>query len=206
MLNQNVIDDLKYARDLAQEGVNTPLVGGRIGLMWGILLAIVFFAQWAVLSKVLTIPVSNLIYFWIAFAVIGGAGTALLGRKAAEMEGAHSVGNKVDGTVWGMFSLMMGTLFLGVLLNVALNSGSPTLFSVMLPVGFAGQALAYGLVARISKIRWMNLAMLANCLCSIICFVFYGSVTVYLIGSIGVILTVVIPSLIIIKQEPNHDV
>ena len=103
-----------------------------------------------------------------------------------------------------MFSAMMMTLFVGIILKMVLSDGTPALFDLMLPVGFAGQGLAYGLVAKLSKFKWLQMVALVNFIVSAICFVAYGDVHIYLIGAVGIVLTVVIPSLITIKNEPKH--
>ena len=99
---------------------------------------------------------------------------------------------------------MMATLFLGTFLNILLVSQSYELFSLMLPVGFAGQGLAYGLVAKFSNLKWMKLLLAANFICSIVCFVTYGSVNIYLVGAIGIVLTVVVPSVVTMRLESSH--
>lgn len=40
MSSQQAIDNLNYATDLAKAGQQAPLVGGPIGLMWGLLLTV----------------------------------------------------------------------------------------------------------------------------------------------------------------------
>ena len=52
----------------------------------------------------------------------------------------------------------------------------------------------------------MQLVALINFIFSAVCFVAYGEVHIYVIGAIGIILTVVIPSIITIKNEPNYVV
>lgn len=101
---------------------------------------------------------------------------------------------------------MMMTLFVGIILKMALAGGTPALFDLMLPVGFAGQGLAYGLVAKLSGFKWVKMVAFVNFVVSAICFVAYGEVHIYLIGAVGIVLTVVIPSLITIKNEPKHVV
>ena len=204
MTEDTIIDDINYIKSIAEGGEQTPLIGGRIGLMWGVLIAIVFTVQWAILSQTLNIPAQNLLYVWIAFIVIGSLGCMVLGKNMSSMAGANSVANRADNYVWVMFSAMMMTLFVGIILKMVLSDGTPALFDLMLPVGFAGQGLAYGLVAKLSKFKWLQMVALVNFIVSAICFVAYGDVHIYLIGAVGIVLTVVIPSLITIKNEPKH--
>lgn len=151
MTNKQTLDDLTYLRDMASAGENAPLIGGSIGLMWGVLLTAIFTVQWAILSGAANIDPKNLLFFWLAFAIIGGAGSAILGRRMEQKPGARSTANQVDSAIWIMFAGMMGTLFIGVMLSNLLGSSTPALFDFIVIAGFAGQGMAYGTVAKISK-------------------------------------------------------
>jgi len=96
---------------LAKDGASTPLLGGRIGLMWGFLLALVFFGQWAILTKTLNIPPNNIGFLWLAFAIIGSIGSAVMGHKIDQKPGANSVANRIETYVWIMFSGYMARLW-----------------------------------------------------------------------------------------------
>ncbi len=50
MTRDEMLADLAYARTLAEEGRNAPLLGGAYLLFWGALNSIAFFAHWAVIE------------------------------------------------------------------------------------------------------------------------------------------------------------
>ena len=168
--------------------------------MWGILLTVTFFIQWGILSGTFNIDQQYLAFLWLGFALIGGAGLAILSRKVGARPGANSVANRVETYVWTMFAGMMATLFIGVVLNMVLNNGGYQLFDLILIVGFAGQGLAYGVVAKMSKISILHLASFVGFTASALCFAFYGDVKIYLIGSIACLFTIVAPSLLLMKK------
>ncbi len=201
MTKDQILADLDYASTIAKGGANTPLLGGRIGLMWGILLTLVFFGMWLILSDKINMPESYIGFMWLTFAVIGGAGSAIMGQQIDNKVGANSVANRVETYVWIMFSALMGTLFTGVVLNMFLNGGTAQLFDFIVIAGFAGQGLAYGVVAKLTGHKWIHLASLSGFIASTVAFVAYGQPHIYLIGSIGAILTIVVPSLISLKRE-----
>lgn len=203
MTTDQILDDLTYASKLAREGAETPLLGGRIGLMWGVLLSAIFTVQWAILSGVLAMPASNLGYFWAAFAIIGGIGSAVMGRKIEEKDGARSTANRVEKFVWIMFSAMMGSLFVGVILNILLSGGGVGLFSLMVVFGFAGQGFAYGVVSLVSDIKWLRLVSVASFATAAVSFALYDNVLIYLVGGVASIFTIVVPSLLTMKAEPQ---
>lgn len=206
MSKENIIADLDYASQLAKEGAETPLLGGPIGLLWGVLLTVTFFLQWAILSQTIALPLQSLAYLWLAFAVIGGVGCAVLGSRIDKKAGANSAANRVESYVWVMFAGMMATLFIGVVLNMIFQDGTARLFDLILIVGFAGQGLAYGVVAKMSKLKMLHAASFIGFAASALCFAFYGDVAIYLIGSVATLFTIIIPSLLVMKKAGGSNV
>lgn len=204
MTKDQILNDLHYATEIARGGESAPLLGGPIGLMWGLLLCFVFAMQWAIMSGVIGLPQMSIMYLWLGFAVIGGVGSAILGRKIDSKDGAHSAANRVESYVWIMFAAMMGSLFVGIVLNQLLGNGDTRLFDLMVIIGFAGQGLAYGVVAKMSGLKWVHMASFAGFTASAICFSAYGQVSIYLIAAIASVFTIVIPSLISMKAEVSH--
>ena len=204
MTKEQIIADLDYASALAKDGASTPLLGGRIGLMWGILLTLVFFGQWAILTKTLDISPNNIWFLWAALAIIGGAGSGVMGRKIDSKPGANSVANRVEAYVWIMYSGYMATLFVGVVLNMLIQKSGAQSFDYLVIAGFAGQGLAYGVVAKLTGLKWIHLASFAGFAASALCFSMFGTINMYLAASIATILTIVIPSLISLKKETQN--
>jgi len=124
-------------------------------------------------------PLDSLAILWVSFAVIGGLGVFILGRQADQKPGAQSVGNRVETYIWIMFSGMMGSLAAGIILNQLLSDGTYQLWDIMIVIGFAGQGLGYGVIAKISKLYWLHLASLAAFIFSAVCFVAYGQTHIY---------------------------
>lgn len=205
MSKENLLSDLDYASRLAKEGAETPLLGGPIGLLWGVLLTSIFFYQWGIISGRFGLPESTLAFAWVAFGVIGGLGSAVMGRKIDKQPGSNSAANRVESYVWTMFAGMLGSLFVGIIINMIFADGTYKLFDLVMIVGFAGQGLAYGVVAKMSKIRMLHFASFIGFTASAVCFSFYGQPIVYLIGSIATIFTVILPSLLLMKKaEGSH--
>ena len=129
---ESLMADLEQASRIAQEGENTPLVGGPIGLMWGVLIVLAFSIQYLILERILAFPGYSLAILWVSFAVIGGLGVFILGRQADQKPGAQSVGNRVETYIWIMFSGMMGSLAVGIILNQLLSDGTYQLWDICL--------------------------------------------------------------------------
>ena len=200
MTKEQILDDLNYATEIARSGKEAPLLGGPIGLMWGILLMLIFSGQFIILEKIWPIAPKFLIYMWIAFAVIGSFGSFLLGHKIETKVGANSTANKVEGYVWIMFAGLMASLALGVILNQVFNEGTHRLWDLIVVVGFAGQGLAYGVIAKLTGEKWLHATAFLSFMLSAICFSVYGNNTIYLIAAIGTIGSIIIPSFISMRK------
>ncbi len=202
---EDLMADLEYASQMARSGENSPLVGGPIGLMWGLLLSGTFLIQWGVLSGTLGWPQQSLGLLWLAFAIIGGLGCAIMGPKVARKPGAQSVANRVETYVWVMFTGMMATLFIGIMLSMLFGNGDYKLFDLMLIVGFSGQGLAYGVVAKMSKMTLLHIASFLGFMASAVSFMYFGTAEIYLIGSVATVFTIIIPSLLLMQKGGRSD-
>ena len=191
--------DLQEASRIAKAGEDLPLVGGPIGLMWGILITLVLGIHYMIITQVIPLPFQFLNALWIGFAVSGGIGSAVLGSKMDKKPGACSMANRVEQYVWIMFSAAMMSLAAGVILNLILGKGGYDLWAFMLIAGFAGQGLAYGVVAKLTGHGWLHFAALSSFTLAAITMSFYGQNTIYLIAAVGSFITVVIPSLLSMK-------
>ena len=80
------------------------------------------------------------------------------------------------------------------------NDGTYQLFDLIMIVGFAGQGLAYGVVAKMSKIKVLHLASFFGFTASATCFAFYGQVEVYLIAAVATLFTIIMPSVLLMNK------
>ena len=201
MTSQDILSDLENASRIAKAGEDMPLVGGSIGLMWGILITLIMAIHYLIITQTITLPFHTLNFIWIAFALTGGIGSVLLGQKADKKPGASSVANRVEQYVWVMFAAAMASLAVGVILNLILGKGSYELWSFILIAGFAGQGLAYGVIAKLTGHSWLHFATFGSFTLAAVAMSFYGQSIIYLIASIGAFITIVIPSLVTMKAE-----
>lgn len=196
---ETLMADLEEASRIAKSGENMPLVGGPIGLMWGVLLTGVFAIHYMILARILALPEWSFAVLWIGFAVAGGIGSATLGRSVGKKHGAYSTANRVENNIWVMFTAALGSLAFGVLLNILLAGGTHALWTIILIVGFAGQGLAYGVIAKMTGHGWLHYAAFSGFAMAAITMSFYNQDIVYLIAAIGSVFTIIIPSLLSMK-------
>ena len=191
--------DLEEASRIAKTGEEMPLVGGPIGLMWGVLITSVLAIHYMIMKQIIPVPLHNLNVLWIAFAVIGGTGSAILGRKLDKKPGAYSTANRVEQYVWVMFAASMASMAVGVILNLILGTGSYMSWAFVLVAGFAGQGVAYGVVAKLTGHGWLHFAAFASFTMAAVSMSFYGQDIIYLIAAIGSVFTIIVPSLLSMK-------
>ena len=197
MTQKDILADLEEASRIAKAGEDMPLLGSSIGLMWGILITFIFSYQYLILSGRIGVPEKTLIFAWIAFGIIGGIGSTILGIAADQKPGANSVNNRVESYVWTMFAGSMGALTVGVFLNMLFGGGNQTVWNTVLVFVFAGQGIAYGVVAKLTKLRLLHITSFASFTFSSLAFLFVDKVEVYLLAAIGAVVTIIIPNLIL---------
>ncbi len=200
MTSSKLLSDLENATRIAKDGEDTPLVGGPIGLWWGVLLTSTFAIHYLILTQILALPMWSFSILWIGFAILGGAGSSLLGRKVSKRAGAYSTANRVEQYVWIMFTAAMASLAVGVFLNLILGSGTHELWTLVLIFGFAGQGIAYGVTAKMTGQNWLHFAAFSGFTLAAITMSFYGDNIVYLIAAIGSVITIIIPSILSIRK------
>ena len=195
MTNEQTIDDLNYAAALAKSGNETPLMGGPIGLMWGILISATLFSHWAIINGVVSIGPQYLWALWLGFAAVGGIGSGILSRRLDTREGTNSMANQIEQALWIRFSAMAGSLWLGIVISMFMGTGSVALFDLVPIVMLAGQGLVYGVTAKFSNHQWLNHASWASYSSVLIAFSAYGQPHFYLVAAGAALVTVVLPSL-----------
>lgn len=203
MTKDQIMADLDYASQLAKDGANTPLLGGPIGLMWGILLTLILGYQYLILAQKISLPPESLAIAWIAYGGIGGIGSTILGRQIDRMPGANSVNNRVETYVWIMFVGGIAAVVAGSILNMTLGEGDQTTWNTVLIFAFAGQGMAYGIIAKLAKEKVLHIASFLSFTFAAVVFMLIHDPIIYLIGSIGAIVTIVIPNLLMGAQAKS---
>jgi len=189
--NEALMADLAEASRIAKTGEDMPLVGGPIGLMWGVLLTTILTFHYMIITQALAISQQNLLFFWLAFVIIGVIGSIILGKKLEKRPGAYSTANRVESYIWTMYGGMMGALSAGVFLNQLLGNGSYELWTLVVIFGFAGKLTGQG---------WLHFASFTSFAMAAMTMSFYNSAIIYLLAALGAFVTIVIPSIMSIRK------
>ncbi len=206
MTKSNILDDIDYVKTLAEEGKNAPMLGGRIGLWWGILLCMALFSHWATLRGISPLAVEMLGLIWLIFGVVGGIGAFILGRSLTYKPGASSVNNRVAEALWTGNTILLFVYSLSALFSAALGKTDYSIMDTIMPVAFGLYALTAYVLAKISSDKhYLIISSIALVFVPIGLFLL-GTPNLYLVAIIGIVLTSVIPSIIELRNEPKEIV
>jgi hypothetical protein len=195
-------DDIRYVRQLAESGVNAPLLGGRFMAWWGLLLTTAYVTHHFALAGRIGDGESVFAIVWIGFSVVGLLGQWLLVRTMPAKAGAGSAGNRASRTVWFAAAAAIGSMVLGCAVAAGTGAG-PAAFDWIVPVAFAVYACALIVTGALAKNR-VTIAAGVGAVAMVGLF----TATIlspdrYLLAAAGIAVTVLLPGLILLRAEPR---
>jgi len=204
MTKDQILADLDYVSTLAKEGANTPLLGGRIGLMWGCVLVPTLLITGLIHMKFIKVEPNFIGICWLAFGIIGGISTLVLGRSLDDKPGAYSVSNRVEQATWAGTTFLLFGMAIAVTYSVLVLSKPYWLFDMIMAVAFGTYVVNYYVIAKMTGVKSLYIPMLISFLLMIFIIIFIGQPFIYLIASAGVFITAIIPSYLSLKKEPSN--
>lgn len=204
MTRDQIFDDLNFARNIAEQGINTPLLGGRIGLMWGCLLAPTLLVHGLTLMGYIPLPQTYIGLLWLAFGVLGGLLTFILGRGIENKPGANSAINRVEQATWTATTLMLFGLAIGTSYSVLMMGKPYWLYDVIMAAAFGTYVINYYVLAKLSGMKRLYAPMMIAFILMVIMVVNLGQPFIYVLAAVGVVFTAVIPAYLSLKNEPKN--
>ncbi|HPF24821.1 MAG TPA: hypothetical protein PK417_15145 [Hyphomonas sp.] len=206
MSPQSLADDLAYIRDLAEAGQKAPLLGGRFLAWWGGLTTLAYFLHYAIVRDLFGWPETAFLVLWIGYAAIGLVGSmALQATVSHNKPGAASTGNRVTVRVWKSAGLMLGAYFLGATVR-AMTAGSVDAFNWSVPLVLGTYGLAQYVSGWIAGNRTLIRAGQAALAAVVPAVILVGTPEVWTTGAIIAALTVFLPGIILMRNEPSATV
>lgn len=203
MTSEELMQDLAYARTLAEEGRHAPLLGGAYLMFWGVLNAMAFTAHWAVLTGQL--PYMDGAIFaivWGGYGLVAALGMMLLRQRVRHKPGLTTIGARAERAVWGGAAIALQAIVFGSLARMIL-SDDPTAPNAIFGAAFAIYGAALFAVATLSEQGWMRrFAWLSAGVALTLCF-FANDDWAYLYAAIGSLLVLAWPGAILLKHEPS---
>ena len=203
MTKTEILDDLDYIKTLAEEGRSAPLLGGRFGLWWGILLCIALLVHWASLTGRSPLPIEMIGFVWLGFGIIGGIGWLILGRNLVGKPGAASVNNRINAALWTGIGILLFFYSLAAFLSVATGHNDFSIMDTILPLAFGLYALAAYVLAQVAQDKFQVIPGIIALAFVPLCLFLQGTSTLYLVAPIGILLSSIIPSIFELRREPK---
>lgn len=201
MPQPSLADDLEYLREMASSGAEAPLLGGRFLAWWGGVIAIAYACHYSILKGWIGTGPESIGVMWLIAIGVGAAGYFALLRLMPAKPGHGSAGNRVMGSVWSAAGFAIFAFFAGIALSQMMfgTSISP---NASLPLVFAVYALSLITTGTLGGDRLLHAAGLVALVFVALTVGFQSRAELYLIGAIGVVLTVLVPGLALLRREP----
>jgi hypothetical protein len=203
MTREEMLSDIAYARTLAEEGRHAPLLGGAYLVFWGVLNAIAFAVQFGIFQGL--VPFMDGVSFgalWIGYGVVSTIGMILLRMRSRTKPGLTAIGTRAERALWSGAAIAVMAVVLGSIVRMIITN-DPTAPNAILGAAFALYGAALFGTASLSEqtwlrgFGWLSVAVAVN-----VC-MFADQNWVYVIASIGSLLALVWPGIILLRREPS---
>lgn len=193
--------DIGYLKSLAEEGRNAPLLGGRIGLMWAVLLVPTLVMHGITAMGKGPLAIQHIGALWMGFGLFGGILSFILAQGLDKKSGSSSTANKVEAVIWPVTALLIFTYAIALSVGAALGKVPPLLFNSIMPFAFALSAVNLAVLGHLTGKSYFKLSALFAGIAMIACAVVITRPETYFLAAAGVALTGVLPSYLQLRDE-----
>ena len=196
--------DLDYLREIAESGQAAPLLGGRFLSWWGALTTMAYAGHWLIASDMLGLDGSAYGWMWGTYLVLGMGGQFLLASTfPASKPGASSVGNRAERIVWQAAGFALFGYFATLMVKSFVTGSTDMGFAYSFAVVFMVYGVGLITTGALGESQTLTRAGIAAlCLVPVAAW-FAGTATSWLLASIGAALCVLLPGLVMLKNEPK---
>jgi len=203
MTRDEMLADLAYARSVAEEGRHTPLLGGAYLLFWGVVNAIAFSAQYAILEGYL--PMAGGAAFavlWMSYGAVAAIGMTLLRMRTRNKPGLTAIGTRAERALWTGAAIAVMAVVIGSIARMSISN------DLSAPNAILGGAFAlYGAAlfgtATLSEQTWLRGFGWASVAVALNVCMFADQNWVYVLAAVGSLVALAIPGIILLKREPS---
>ena len=200
-------NDLAYVRAIAEEGRNAPLTGGLMFVWWGSVIGLAALVQYVSDIGLVKWPVDMLWRWTIALAIGWGAGFWVERKFVTKIPGGTTFGNKTSTAAWAGVGIFMTVYFLGLTaaLFIMKDKGFPIeyLFGSMFPVVFGLFGVTYLVTSVAANLQWMRNISIVSWVLMVAMIFSLNSSHGMLLGALGCFALMVVPGLILMRQQPT---
>lgn len=201
MTREELLADVAYARTLAEEGRQAPLLGGAHLIFWGVLNAAAFAAHWAQVQGVLPFGEAGYAVIWMSYGVVAAIGMTLLRQRVRGKPGITTLGARAERAVWTGVAAAILAVVAGSIGRMII-SGDVTAPNAILGAGFALYGAALFAVSTLTHERWLGaFGWLAVLTAGAVC-LFANAAWAYLIAAGASLLVLAWPGILLVRREP----
>lgn len=203
MTREEMLDDLAYARALAEEGRHAPLLGGAYLVFWGLLNLTAYLLHWGLQTENLPrFDGMGFAVLWVAYGLVAGVGMALLIRRIRDKPGKSATGVRAERAIWSGVGIAMFAIVLGCLGRMALNGDASAANAIMGPA-FAFFGLALTTIAVMAGEKWLWNFALLSFVASFALNLFANEPWAYLLAAAASVAVLAVPGVILLRREPQ---
>jgi len=210
IMTDDIKDDLAYVKALAEEGRDTPLVGGVFFVIWGGLMGLAALLVYAGKARWIELGPAGDYAPWLAALIIGWGLSIFFGRRIDLKPGATTLGNRTANAVWLSVGLFMTGLWLTIMFVhdnfTALGVPPYFLFHLIAPIGFGLYGVAFVATAAAARVGWLKWFVPLAWICAALSLALMGDDRQYLVMAIGLFLSALAPGLILMRRAPSEVV
>ena len=204
MTKAEALEDIAYAKSIAEKGAKTPLLGSSISLMWGLMVVPTLIFHGLTLLGKFPLSSENIGLLWAIYGGLGTIGSIYLGRKIDKQPGAKSQINQVGEALGISMGLMMAAYAITTVFMVVAKGLPDYMYNTIIVFAFALITLNLATLGHMTKLGYIRAAALFAGAATIISYLLVISPNIYFFAAFGVIITQIIPSLIGLSKESKN--
>jgi hypothetical protein len=206
-MNKLASDDLAYVREIAESGVSAPLLGGRYLVWWGALATIAYVCHYAILRGFAGLTLEALGILWLAFIVVALAGQfAMVFLFRDSKPGASSAGNRASANVWMASGFVLFSFFAGVTVKSILEGQASVGFNWSIPLVLGVYGISQLVSGLMSNSRGLIFAGWGGIAFVGITAIMINTAELYLVAAVAAALIILIPGILMWRDEPSTTV
>ena len=202
---QSMRDDIAYMKALAQEGRQTPILGGAMLFTSGVVFGLASLIHWAAFVGVLRIGNWGVLGVWMGAVVLYMVILMFLIAKVKRQVGVRSAANRATRAVW---SAIGGSIFvLGVSIAVVGYKYPHSAEGLLIPsIILALWGTGWAVQAAMANVRWMRWMAVAAWVAAPAVALVAGKPEQFLAYAGALVICAVIPGFVMMRQEPSDIV
>lgn len=206
MTREQLLDDLTYARTLAEEGRHAPLIGGAFLILFGVLLAIAWTAHWALITGHFgDLPPSTVGMIWVGYGIAAGISAPLVSANVRKKPGGTAIGNRIDRAVWQGSAIAILAVVVGTLLSSALR-GDMQAPNAIMAAAFGVYGVALTTTAKLASKPWLAWFGYLAFVLSAVLWAFANEPWAYLLAAASAVIVLITPGVMMMRREPRETV